>query len=581
MTIDELFDMPICEMKEWMAKNFKKSEPEIVGTYWFFNIKDSFDLEIPKDSKWRIIPAMSTFGELPSRCSRIEHMMDSLSDDYKFAVAKISKFGECLVYMFKGAFELNKGAKYSYSYNRENVHFELKKIWCNADRENDACRCYVDGPDVINKSRLAVHYRETDPNFKRKDDQWIHDFEFIDKYPSIQYKVLPKIGGINKNKHSINEYNSALEKFAEKCMTIGKPFYEEHKDIVNDDEFKEKCKKVFIDPADVFELWFELYVQNQSVTVDDVIGMIRLAESKEKLVVEYREKNKCGEVKKEYRNKYMVKDYYYYYNSPYYLSLLFGDYNHVKTDWFYGYLNNLEETRKIYKSLDNYKETIVAAKKEYKESFSTIAEEWEEEIRKIYSGVSGKLEKVKKSYLEKTKNLYEHIHNTYPGVNDKDVGIFDDIPNIIEKIEDNFEKTAIELMRLIVIDYKPKVDFKATKVDEDGFTKAFKDHCKIFFDTVKECNKLPYYRVGKCEDGPYETYDWNCGELIYDCVDEDYIFLFEEAHGQGSYKEWADKFAELSPYDKSWESNGNDLYPGQHLTYYITNKYEDFEEESN
>lgn len=578
MTIDELFDMPICEMKEWMAKNFKKSEPELVGTYCFFNIKDSFDLEIPKDSNWRIIPTMSTFGTPKNGWTHLDNIMNSFYDTYKFSVAKISKFGECLVYMFEGSFELNKGARYDYCDNRRNVHFELKKIYCNSSKENEACRCYIDGPDVVNNSALGVYYRETDPNFKRENDSWVHDFEFIDKYPSIRYKTLPKIGGINKNKHSLNEYNSALEKFAEKCLRLGKPFYDEHKDIVHDAALKEKCNKVHIAPQDVFDLWVELYIQNQSVTIDDVIGMIELAQNNTELVEEYREKNKCGELKKDWNNNYNIKHSNWY--SPYHLSLLFGDTEYINTELFYGYLNDLEETRKFYMSLDDYKKTITTAKKEYKDSFTTIAKKWEEHIRDIYGEITKKLENAKQEYLNETSELYTYIHDTYPGVNDSDVNIFEDITDITDGIEKCFESTAIKLMRLVDPKYKPLVEFKTIKTDEEGFTEAFKDHCKIFFDAVSECSKLPYYRTGKGYDAPYETWEWDCEELIFDCVDEDHIFLFEEKYGQGSYDEWAEKFAKLAPYDKTWESNANELYPGRNLTYYITKDFKGFEEET-
>ena len=576
MTIDELFDMPICEMKQWMADNFKKSTPKKVGSYRFFNIEDSFGLEIPEDSNWRIIPVMSDFGEPARGLTFLDHMMSTCSDDYRFGVAKVSKHGECLIYVFQGSFVENRNHATS-KYGLYNVHFELDKILCNGDRDNEPIRCYVDGPDVVNSSKLAVYYRETDPEFKRKDDNWLKDFEMIDDHFSIKYKMMPKIGAVNKNKHTLNEFNSGLEAFAKKCSTIGKKAYEENKHVVEDKEFIEKCKTVHIDdPQDVFELWTELYVHNQDVTFDNVIGMIKLSESNEKLVIEYREKNKCGEVKKDWYNKWRIKEHTY--RSPYYLSTLFGWIDYVAVDKFYGYLNDLAETWRLYTCLENYKHTIRVAKEDYRDTFSAIAEEWEEEIRKIYASTAEKLNKAKSNYLSSAKTLYEHIHSTYPDVNDSDVGIFADIPDITDKIEKSFEEASTKLMKLVIPNYKPEVDFTPKDVDEEGFSEAFKNHCKIMFDAVPECDKIPYYKAGKCYDAPYETWEWDNYDIA-ESFNEEHIFQFEEVHGQGSFDEWCSKYEKLVPYSMAWENDANELYPGQRIIYYITRDFKHYEEE--
>ena len=65
---------------------------------------------------------------------------------------------------------------------------------------------------------------------------------------------------------------------------------------------------------------------------------------------------------------------------------------------------------------------------------ANIAKDFEKEVESIYSKISKDLINSRDSYLNKSKNLYDYIHTTYPGVNDADVGIHEDLPNILDKL---------------------------------------------------------------------------------------------------------------------------------------------------
>ena len=48
MTIDELFNMPILEMKEWLKENYRDPKGKYKGDYWFTDIKECFGVEFPE-----------------------------------------------------------------------------------------------------------------------------------------------------------------------------------------------------------------------------------------------------------------------------------------------------------------------------------------------------------------------------------------------------------------------------------------------------------------------------------------------------------------------------------------------------
>jgi hypothetical protein len=48
MTIDELFNMPILEMKEWLRENYRDPKGEYKDDYWFTDIKECFGVEFPE-----------------------------------------------------------------------------------------------------------------------------------------------------------------------------------------------------------------------------------------------------------------------------------------------------------------------------------------------------------------------------------------------------------------------------------------------------------------------------------------------------------------------------------------------------
>ena len=51
MTIDELFNMPIFQMKKWLSDNYKDPIGSYKNDYWFTNINECFGVKFPKGGK--------------------------------------------------------------------------------------------------------------------------------------------------------------------------------------------------------------------------------------------------------------------------------------------------------------------------------------------------------------------------------------------------------------------------------------------------------------------------------------------------------------------------------------------------
>jgi hypothetical protein len=566
MKIEELFNMPINEMKDWMTQHLKKVEPEVKYEYAYFDMFDLFDLE--KDyTNWRPIPVMSTCWCKGNSGSIFEYMRREWEDMF-FGVAKKSKYGELLIYVFKGNWYYDNEDQSTYYGDR---HFELEKIFCNDYNSNEYCHCFVEGPDVVNDSRLCVYLCENDM-FHDHKNTWLKAFPWLDEHESVLFKTTPTIGGVNKNKHTINEFNDKLEKFAKNVMESNEAFTNVL-NAVPENELEEKCKFVDIQKNYVIELWRALFVENNTITIDDVVGIIRLSQSKEQLVIDYRTAHKCPELKYETYDKRwnIVKSYYG--PSPYHLSRLFDNKAYVDTPSYLGYLKDIEKTRALYKSLDNYKDTVANAKKEYREKFEAIAEEFELSILEAYKLASDKLKHSRDTYLSKTKYLYELIHEKYEGVNDSDIGVFEDIKNIIDPIKDEFIRTSKKVMRQLKPSYK-KNEKKETERKTSNFSNEFINHVKIMFDTVKDVDKIPFFAEGKGYDAPYEQYerDFDLGDRLGD----DVVYEFEEKFGQGSFDEWCAKFFELCPH---YNVDCDEVYPGWTIFYYIDRNFEEITEE--
>lgn len=582
MTIDELFNMPICEMGDWLTENYRDPKGYYKKEYWFTDIKDCFGVEFPEGCGWRIIPCMSTYRDKDS--SPLEKIKTKYYDTLKFAVAKVSKYGECLVYTLSGRFtytdvkkKYENGKKvmgFDYYIDRQ-YSFELEKITCE-DTENNKCRVYIDGPDVVNNSDLAVHYQLIESG--DYNNKWLDQYEFIDKFYSIGFNGKPIISSPHKNKHTLNEFADKLEKFAKKVNEYAPKAYYENNDILDNKEFIKKCKSVHLKPEEIYDVWVALYVENQNVTLDDVIGMMRLSESKETFIEEYVDKCKCLHITKDWDDKYSITSYPYY--NCYHICLLYGKKGYTMTENFIGYVKDLNKTREMYKAIDGYKDTVKYAKTAYQTNYKLMAQAFENKILDIYNEVIDKLEIVKNGYLEKSKEIYDDIHEKYPGINDIDVGIYKDIPDIVDSIHKDFKRTAVKLMKNIDPKYKglthKKVKIKTEKETKDD--KEFLDHCKKLFDAAPGLEKIIYYSVHKSYDAPYEVYE---SDDIDRYVDEDSIYDYEEKYGQGSFNEWVDEFEKLMPSGPSdYYSLEQELYPGCSYNMFINRKLE-YDEENN
>lgn len=566
MTIDELFSMPIVQMKQWLEENYRDPKGEYkTENYWYCDLKETFGVEFPEGSGWRIIPIKSGYSN--GNESVLEKIKSYSHEHLYFGVTKISKYGECVSYILIGSFIYDQ-AKSTRWVNK--WKFELSKILYNND--SGFCQVYIDGPDIVNKSKISVYYEHDKPN--EYGDRWLNKYEFLDKYPSILYKVTPVVGGVKKNKHSINEFNIKFEEFAKNVLNVGNKAYYDNLDIIKDPEFKQKCDSVKISPEDVFNIWLACYVENQDISFDDIIGMIKLSQSKENLIKEYVSKCKCLELTKDYNGKYScIKTGFYY--SAYQAALLYGRSNFTNTVGFLGYLKDLNKTRTLYRSLDKYKDTISKSKKDYKDRFTNIAKDFEKEVESIYSKISKDLINSRDSYLNKSKNLYDYIHTTYPGVNDADVGIHEDLPNILDKLIEDFGKLSTKLMKLVDPSYKRNNTTESSKKRKETDS-DFKEHCKLMFDASPDLKRILYFSVHKCYDAPYDL--CNCDDVL-DIPDES-IYEYEEKYGQGSFNIWAEKFYTLAPFYENWKDFGDNLYPGCSNNSYINRDLE-YEEEDN
>ena len=569
MTIDELFSKPISNMREWMKNHYTDPRGYCRGSYWFYNIDECFDdLQIPEDSNWRIIPVMTGFSNNGN--SALDQVKRYYSDKLKFGVAKKSKYGELLVYVFSGT--LNEKTSTKSGYYHRDYEYVLENIYYNdAGHGGMNCRVFLDGKDVVNNSQIAVPYRMGD---KAGDDRWINQYEFLDKYTSVDFVETPILKGLSKNKHSLNEYAEKLEAYAKKVQEIGKPAYDKNKNIIGDDDFVVKSSAVHVKPADAFYIWLALYIENQNVTFDDMFGIIKLTQSTEKRYEDYVTSCKGGMWRKDYDGKWHIREAYHYY-MPYYLSLLCGKTANINVSGWLPLVKNLEKTREMYNEIGSYKEDLKNASKEYRESFTEIAKTFESEIRKIYKKINKELDAAKDKYLADAKALYDGTHEKYPSVNDKDLGAYDNIPGVVDNIKKEFENTAVRLMRLVNVGYKGGKNTDEDDDDNIEFTEEFKNHAKILFDACPDLEKIPYFAVGKCYDAPYELYD---NEEVGDKISDDVVYEYEEKYGQGSFDDWLTRFEELSPYPENWKE-WDDLYPGWECVLYINRDLEPEEEE--
>ena len=579
MTIDELFNMPIFQMKEWLTENYRDPVGTYKDDYWFTDIKECFDVEFPEGCGWRIVPCMSTYRDKDN--SALKKIKTNHYDTLNIAVTKVSKYGECLTYMLSGNFiHHDERKKYAdgkkhfgfTEYIDRTYKFNLTTISANEGYGNNSTssHVYIGGPDIVNNSEIGVYYQlRADNDY---NNNWMNKYPFIDVNDSIEYKSAPILRSVDKNKHSLNEYANKIEEYAKKVQEIGLKAYNDNKSIVDDADFIKKCKTVHLKSKEIFDLWFALYIENQNVTFDDVIGMCRLSESKENIVREYVEKCKCRVIEKNWDDKWTLTEYPSY--SCYHLCLLYGKNSFTSTSGFNGYLKDLEKTRTMYKSLNNYKDTIKNAKSDYKDSYKLMAQAFENKLLDVYEEIREKLEAIKDGYLEKSKEIYKEIHEKYPGVDDIDVGIYEDEDDIVNNIHKAFERTAPLLMKRIDPKYKglshKKVEIKTIKEKDDDTD--FLNLCKKMFDASPNVDKIIYYSVHKSYDAPYEIYesDIECGGL-----GDDAIYDYEEKYGEGSFDDWVKEFERLVPCGPSdYHSIGSDLYPGEEYNLFVNRKLE-------
>lgn len=578
MTIDELFDMPILEMKEWLTENYRDPRGEYKNDYWFTDIKECFGVEFPEGCGWRIVPCMSTYKDKDN--SALEKIKTKYYDNLNVAVTKVSKYGECLTYMLSGRFTYKDTKKkyangknfmgFDYYIDRQ-YFFELESISSNDGYGKDADPSYIfiGGPDIVNNSEIGVHYQLRANN--DYNNNWINKYPFIDVNDFIVYKSKPILRSVDKNKHTLNEYANKIEEYAKKVQEIGVKAYNDNKAIIDNADFIKKCKTVHLKSKEIFDLWLVLYIENQNVTFDDVIGMCRLSESKENIIREYVAKCKCNIIEKDWNDKYTLTDSVYY--SCYHLCLLYGKHPFTSTSGFNGYLKDLEKTRTIYKSLDRYKDTVKYAKTAYQINYKLMAQEFENKLVDIYNDIYNKIESAKNEYLKKSKEIYNDIHEKYPGVNDIDVGILEDETDIVDNIYKAFEKTASMLMKKIDSKHKLNISntVKKTSKNKEDDTE-FLNLCKKMFDASPSLDKIIYYSVHKSYDAPYEIYesDVECGR-----IGDDAIYDYEEKYGEGSFNEWANEFERLIPAGPSdYHSLGSDLYPGCEYNMFVNRKLE-------
>ena len=578
MTIDELFNMPIFQIKEWLTENYRDPVGTYKGDYWFTDIKECFGVEFPEGCGWRIVPCMSTYRDKDN--SPLDKIKTKYYDTLNVAVTKVSKYGECLTYMLSGNFtKHDERKKYAdgkkhfgfTEYIDRTYKFNLTTISANEGYGNDSTssHIYISGPDIVNNSEIGVYYQLRASN--DYNNNWMNKYPFIDVNDSIEYKSAPILRSVDKNKHSLNEYANKIEEYAKKVQEIGLKAYNDNKSIIDDADFIKKCKTVHLKSKEIFDLWLVLYIENQNVTFDDVIGMCRLSESKENIIKEYVEKCKCKVIEKDWQDKWTLTEHPSY--NCYHLCLLYGKNLFTSTSGFNGYLKDLEKTRTMYKSLNGYKDTVKYAKTAYQINYKLMAQEFENKLVDIYNDIYDKIESAKNEYLKKSKEIYNDIHEKYPGVNDIDVGILKDETDIVDNIYKAFEKTAPMLMKKIDSKHKLNISntVKKTSKNKEDDTE-FLNLCKKMFDASPSLDKIIYYSVHKSYDAPYEIYesDVECGGL-----GDDAIYDYEEKYGEGSFDEWTNEFERLAPCGPSdYHSIGSDLYPGEEYNLFVNRKLE-------
>ena len=174
MTIDELFNMPIFQMKKWLSDNYKDPIGSYKNDYWFTNINECFGVKFPKGCGWRIIPCMSTFKD--DRSSALDKIKIRQYNTLNVAVTKVSKYGECLTYMLSGNFikyDYNEKEHWEFTdyMNRSPYKFNLTEISANEEYRNNSksSHIYIGGPDIVNNSEIGVYYHNLfDNNVNKK-----------------------------------------------------------------------------------------------------------------------------------------------------------------------------------------------------------------------------------------------------------------------------------------------------------------------------------------------------------------------------------------------------------------------------
>lgn len=574
MTIDELFSLPIKDMSDVLTKMYKDPMGYYKKDYWFTDLNEVFGIEFPEGCGWRIIPCMTTYKDDRNHKSALDKIKYDHYDTINFGVTKISKYGECLTYELE--FNLYVKSKFDKTSNRwvETVEVDLTNIQCNNGEENS--RVYIDGPDIVNNSEIGVHYQLSESGDYR--NKWLDQYEFIDKYPSVEFLTAPVIKAINKNKHTLNEYADKLEKFAKTVAEVVRPAYNENKHIIEDKKFKELCNKYKVKrPSQIFDIWIACYAANQNTEIEDIFGMIKLHKANESIIRDYLTKCKCaGDIFDWHNNLYTHSNY-----NCYDLSLLYGRDPKTSVYGFVPLVKNLDKTRELYNSLDNYKDTLKKAKEEYKSKYDIIASEFESNISSMYNKIHEELEKIKNAYIIKDNELCESIHKAYPTVTDTDLGMYDTEYNILDNLLKEINKTAIKLKKNLNSSYKNDItnistEKKTSKKKNDD--EEFKLHCKKLFDVVKDLKEIAYYSVHKAYDAPYEIYE---DDYVSERIPEDAIYEYEEKYGENSFEEWLERFDLLRPCPSGdYRYLGSDLYPGQAYVMFINRKLQFGEKET-
>lgn len=568
MTIDELFSLPICEMKTWLEENYHDPKGKLIDHFWYTDFTEVFGIEFPEDSNWRIVPVWSNY-DFDRNNSYYRHYNNILEytkgegGNLIFGVVKKSKYGELLSIFVEGVFP-----------RKLNTKFEIKEINYNifGGHDNQLSRIYIEGKDIVNNSDIYIHRKQV---YNEEEKKWFKTLNFIDDHICVIYDKNPIFGAVKKNKHIINDYVNDLENYAKNALELGNKFLQEkYNKFINTNEVKiisNKYKKYGLTPEILMELWLNLYIKNQDVTLDDLNGMFILSNSKENKIIEYRDKYNCYN----FLDSTWYKDQFYtswYSYSSWHSTSLVGFKPLIDSYKFIGYVNNLDKTRELYSSLGSYKNQIKDSKKEYHEEFEKIALDFENDINECYKKVYKDLSDAKKKYLDRVKKLYKDIHNKYQGINDTDINVHENIIDITDNIIKSFKSTALKVMRQEHSNYK----VNKKKEPKEYYSKEFLRHCKKMFNVATDLDKIIYFEVHKCYDAPYEIYISDDVPFI----DEDSIYEYEEKYGQGSYDKWLNKFCELMPSQDTNISHYNDLYPGCRFYEYIDRNLEQGEEDN-